>query len=402
MITAAKLQVSETDVAHLRRLAELGRAFTYTTSLEQVADLVVAEAAALLDAAAAVLMLPDDDELLCVRAAFGVEEERVARFSAPLDDALTARLQGLLAVGGEAFVAVPLVVGGAVSGLLAVSLSRAATDADEWLLSALADQAAVALENARLGGAVRLRMEDRLRVSEGATDAKDRALSTLAHDIRTPLGAIKGYCELMEDGIYGPIGEKQREALVRIRMSGQHLLSLFDNVMDLARFSAGTVLANSEPVRLADVARETVHMLLPASTAKLQRLTLDDRSDPVVLGDTARIRQVLVNLVGNAVKFTPQNGTIAVATSVRIVDGASWGEVLVTDTGPGIAAAEQAAIFEPYYRSVSTALLPGIGLGLAISSALVKQLGGEMELESALGEGATFTIRFRVCAELEE
>ena len=402
MITVAQQPVTETELGHLRRLADLGRAFTYTTSLEQVAELVVAEGAALLDASAAVLMLPDDDELMHVRAAFGIAEERVARFSASLDDALIARLQGLLGVEGGAFVAVPLVVGGAVSGLLAVSLTRAATDADEWLLSALADQAAVALENARMGGAVRLRMEDRLRLSEGATDAKDRALSTLAHDIRTPLGAIKGYCELMEDEVYGPIGEKQREALVRIRMSGQHLLSLFDNVMDLARFSAGTVQVQSEPVRLADVARETVHMLLPASTAKLQKLTLDATSDPVVLGDAARIRQVLVNLVGNAVKFTPPNGTIAVATRVHVVDGSSWGEVRVTDTGPGIAAAEQAAIFEPYYRSVSTALLPGIGLGLAISSALVKQLGGEMGLESTLGEGSTFAVRFRVCAELGE
>ena len=402
MTAAPQHPASEPDLEHLRRLAEVGRAFTYTTSLEQVAELVVAEGAALLDASAAVLMLPDDDELLHIRAAFGVDAARVTRFSAPLGDELIARLQGLLAVDGSAFVAVPLVVGGAVSGLLAVSLSRAATDADEWLLSALADQAAVALENARLGGAVRLRMEDRLRVSEGATDAKDRALSTLAHDIRTPLGAIKGYCELMEDEVYGPISEKQREALVRIRMSGRHLLSLFDNVMDLARFNAGNVQVKSEPVRLADVARESVHMLMPASSAKLQTLTLDATSDPMVLGDAARIRQVLVNLLGNAVKFTPQHGTIGVATRMHVVNGVFWGEVRVTDTGPGIATAEQSAIFEPYYRSEGTALLPGIGLGLAISSALVKQLGGQMELESALGEGSTFAIRFPVCRELAD
>ena len=396
------LPVREADLAHLRRLAELGRAFTYTTSLQQVADLVVAEGAGLLDASAAVLMMPDDDELLHVRAAFGVGEALVSRFSAPLDDELPGRLQGLLGVDGAAFVAVPLVVGGAVSGLLAVSLARPASEVDEWLLSALADQAAVALENARLGGAVRLRMEDRLRVSEGATDAKDRALSTLAHDIRTPLGAIEGYCELMEDEVYGPITAKQREGLVRIRMSGRHLLSLFDNVMDLARFNAGGVQVKSEPVLLADVARETVHMLMPASAAKLQSLTLDAKSDPTVLGDAARIRQVLVNILGNAVKFTPKHGAIHVATCVHVVRGTAWGEVRVTDTGPGIARAEQAAIFEPYYRSEGTALLPGIGLGLAISSALVKQLGGEMDVESVPGEGSTFAIRFPMCQELAD
>ena len=98
----------------------------------------------------------------------------------------------------------PLVVGGAVTGLLAVGdAARTTQQADEWLLSALADQAAVALENARLGGEVRVEMEGRLRASEGATSAKDRALATLAHDIRTPLGAIEGYCEILEDEIYG-------------------------------------------------------------------------------------------------------------------------------------------------------------------------------------------------------
>ena len=103
---------------------------------------------------------------------------------APLDDEVYGRLQGLLAVPDDRFIAVPLVVGGAVTGLVAVALPHASTPADEWLLSALADQAAVALENARLGGEVRLEMEGRLRASEGATSAKDRALATLAHEMR--------------------------------------------------------------------------------------------------------------------------------------------------------------------------------------------------------------------------
>ena len=92
-------------------------------------------------------------------------------------------------------------------------------------------------------------MEDRLRASEGATSAKDRALATLAHDIRSPLGAIEGYCELLEDEIYGPINDRQREALGRVRMSGRHLLSLLDNVMDMARLNAGVVRVEAEPVR---------------------------------------------------------------------------------------------------------------------------------------------------------
>lgn len=383
----------DTGFAQLRRLTEISRALTYTTSLEQVTRLTVERGAELLGAEAAVLMLADAEGLLHVRATHGVTEERVTRFHAPLSDEVIGRLQGLLAVPDDCFIAVPLVVGGAVTGLLAVATQEPCTAANEALLSALADQAAVALENARLGGEVRLEMEDRLRASEGATTAKDRALATLAHDIRTPLGAIDGYCSIMQDEIYGPINDRQRETLGRVRMSGQHLLALLDNVMDMARLNAGAVRTSAEPVRLADVVREAVHMLIPAAHAKLQTLDLGTVADVVVTADHTRVRQVLVNLIGNAVKFTPQDGSISVTTSEHVVAGVGWGEIRVVDTGPGIAEAEQTAIFEPYYRSEGTAEMPGVGLGLAISHALVRQMGGELHLESKVGIGSSFMIR---------
>lgn len=383
----------DTGFAQLRRLTEISRALTYTTSLEQVTRLTVERGAELLDAAAAVLMLADAEGLLHVRATHGVTEERVTRFHAPLSDEVIGRLQGLLAVPDDCFIAVPLVVGGAVTGLLAVATQEPCTAANEALLSALADQAAVALENARLGGEVRLEMEDRLRASEGATTAKDRALATLAHDIRTPLGAIDGYCSIMQDEIYGPINDRQRETLGRVRMSGQHLLALLDNVMDMARLNAGAVRTSAEPVSLADVVREAVHMLIPAAHAKLQTLDLGTVADVVVTADHTRVRQVLVNLIGNAVKFTPQDGSIFVTTSEHVAAGVGWGEIRVVDTGPGIVEAEQTAIFEPYYRSEGTAEMPGVGLGLAISHALVRQMGGELHLESKVGVGSSFIIR---------
>lgn len=383
----------DTGFAQLRRLTEISRALTYTTSLEQVTRLTVERGAELLGAEAAVLMLADAEGLLHVRATHGVTEERVTRFHAPLSDEVIGRLQGLLAVPDDCFIAVPLVVGGAVTGLLAVATQEPCTAANEALLSALADQAAVALENARLGGEVRLEMEDRLRASEGATTAKDRALATLAHDIRTPLGAIDGYCSIMQDEIYGPINDRQRETLGRVRMSGRHLLALLDNVMDMARLNAGAVRTSAEPVRLADVVREAVHMLIPAAHAKLQTLDLGTVADVVVTADHTRVRQVLVNLIGNAVKFTPQDGSISVTTSEHVAAGVGWGEIRVVDTGPGIAEAEQTAIFEPYYRSEGTAEMPGVGLGLAISHALVRQMGGELHLESKAGVGSSFIIR---------
>jgi sigma-B regulation protein RsbU (phosphoserine phosphatase) len=379
--------------AHLRRLTEISRALTYTTSLDQVMRLTVERGAELLDAQSAVLMLADAEGLLHVRAAHGIDEERVSRFRAPLTDEVVGRLQGLLAVPDDSFVAVPLVVGGAVTGLVAVAMRRACTPADESLLSALADQAAVAVENARLGGEVRVEMESRLRASEGATDAKDRALSTLAHDIRTPLGAIDGYCALLEEDVCGPVNDRQREMLGRVRMCGRHVLSLLENVMDMARLNAGVMRVDAEPVRLAEVAREAVHMLVPAAQARLQKLELGEIADVVVTADGARVRQVLVNLIGNAVKFTPPDGLVVVSTAERVDGRGRRGEIRVADTGPGIPAAEQAAIFEPYYRSEGTGETAGVGLGLAISHALVEQMGGEMWVESEPGASATFVVR---------
>ena len=382
-----------TETLQLRRLTEIGRALTYATSLDQVARLTVEQGAALLDAPAAVLMLADMGGEMQVRASHGIAEDRVTRFGAPLSDEVFGRLQGLFEVPDDRLLAVPLVVGGAVTGLLAVALAAFATDSDEWLLSALADQAAVALEGARLGGEVRLEMEDRLSASEGATNAKDRALATLAHDIRSPLGAIDAYCWNLEDGIYGSVTDQQRHALGRVRMSGQHLLSLLDSVMDMARLTAGVMPVPLEPVHSLLVARDAVDMLAPAALAKRQRLQLDAGVDLVVVGNHARIRQVLVNLVGNAVKFTPEHGSITVAARLCTLDGASWGEIVVTDTGPGIPPEEQAAIFEPYYRSESAASLPGVGLGLAISHALISQMGGVLALHSEPGVGSSFAVR---------
>jgi len=340
-----------------------------------------------------VLMLADEAGELHVRATHGIAGPRVDRFTAPLDDELMSRLQGLLEAPDDLFLAVPLVATGAVTGLLAVARRTTASDADEWLLSALADQAAVALENARVGGEVRGDMQARLHASEGATHAKDRALATLAHDIRSPLGAIEAYCELLEDGLYGEINAGQRGAIGRVRMSGRHLLSLLDNVMDMARLNAGVMRVTAEPVRITDVAREAVEMLIPAADARVQTLQLGERADAVVTGDHAQLRQVLVNVIGNAIKFTPENGRIVVSTAIEESAGARFGVIRVSDTGPGIAEAERAAIFEPFYRSEDTSRAPGVGLGLAISHALVVQMGGTLEAEGVVGTGSVFVLR---------
>ena len=396
MIVGAQAGLVSPQVEQLRKLSSINRAFSYTTSLDEVARLTVEQGAELLGARSSVLMLQDTGDLLQVRASHGVHPEKVTRFRAPLTDEMVERLQGLLEVPGDQLLAVPLIARGTVIGLLALALDRAAVDIDEWLLSALADQAASALENARLYGEVRVEMADELRASRGATDAKDRALSTLAHDIRSPLGAIEGYCTIMEDGLYGDVSTKQLEGLGRIRMAGRHLLSLLENVMDMARLSAGVISVRSEAVPLREVASEAVDLLTPASYAKQQRLQLAPGAEVIVTGDVARLRQVLVNLVGNAVKFTPEHGSITVGVTQVIADGVASGEVYVADTGPGITDSDCEAIFEPYFRSESTAAAPGVGLGLAISDVLVRQMNGVMAVRSEIGMGARFSITLPV------
>lgn len=401
MTVGALVAGGDRKFEQFRKLSDISHAFTYTTTVDQVARLTVDRGAELVGAGTAVVMLHDGEGLLQVRAAHGVTDERVTRFRAPLTDEVIGRLRGMLGVGDDCFIAVPLVVGGSVSGIFAVGFGQPAAESDEWLLSALADQAAVALENARLSGEVHFDMEKRLRASEGATGAKDRALATLAHDIRSPLGAINGYCEILVDGLYGPVTDKQKEALGRVQMSGRHLLSLLENVMDMARLSAGVDGVRDEVVDLRAIAGEAVDIMTPASYAKHQTLSLAPGASVKARGDAARTRQVLVNLIGNAVKFTPESGVITVAVDRVPMDDADRGEVRVTDSGPGIAASEQSAVFEPYYRSEGTAKAPGIGLGLAISHALVSRMGGELSVESAVGAGASFMLRLPVCEESE-
>ena len=387
-------RVLEPELERLRRLTEISRALTYTTSLDQVTQIAVERAAELLNGWGAVLLLSNDDGMH-VGAAHGVPPSTLAHLLATTSEDVFAQLPLALGVEAEAFVAVPLIVAGSVIGLIAVVAEPPITTSDEWILSALADQAAVALENARLvtATAANIDLEHRLVATKGEVGVKDRALSTLAHDIRSPLGAIEGYCALLEDELYCPINDRQLDAFGRVRMSGRHLLGLLENVMEMAKLDAGIVQLDAEPVRIAELARDAVHMLIPAADAKLQNLQLGRVVDIMALGDRDRIRQVLINLIGNAVKYTPQDGSISVSVAEHIDGQSRWAEVRVADTGAGIAESEQAAVFDPYYRSAQTAAIPGVGLGLAISRGLLTRMKGSLHLESETGKGSTFIVR---------
>jgi phosphoserine phosphatase RsbU/P len=385
----------------LRKLTEISRALTYTTALEQVLHLAVSRAAELFGAERALLMLADEHGLLRVGAVHGIEEGTLQRFREPLDETLARRLQGLLDVAAEeAFVGVPLIAHGAVTGLLGVVRPgpEPCSEEEEWLLSAVADQVAVAIENARLAAEIREAQRERAKAAHdvgAADDSKDRALATLAHDLRSPLNAIDSFAELMEIEILGPVSDRQREALGRIRMSGRHLLAVLENVLEMARIEAGVVRVHAGAVDLAEVVEEATLLVAHTAEAKQQTLTRETGQEVVVEADPDRLRQVLINLINNAIKYTPAGGTIRLRTCVREAAARRWGAVSVTDTGPGIPPEHHEAVFQPYYRVLGneSGSSEGAGLGLAISRELVREMGGDIELENEPGHGATFIVR---------
>jgi phosphoserine phosphatase RsbU/P len=393
----------------LRKLTEISRALTYTTSPDEVLPLATVRAAELLQARSALIMLTDEEGLLRVRATHGVHDEALLRFREPLDESVMQRLQHLLDTPSpEAFLGVPLVVSGGVIGLLAVvrAEGKLITDEEEWLLSAIADQVAVALENVRLEEQLR---QQRAPAASRSSDAQstprdsappeegssDRALATLSHDLRSPLNAIDSYAELIEMEILGPVSDRQREALGRIRMSGRHLLAVLENVLEMARISADAIHVQASPVTVRTVMEEAALMVRPTATAKQQALEVRAPDEMMVDADPNRLRQVLVNLLNNAVKYTQETGTIRVDAAVLDVEGERWGAISVIDNGPGIPEDKLQSIFHPYFRiPASEEEGPeGTGLGLAISRELVRRMGGEVEVESEYGSGCTFVVR---------
>ena len=236
--------------------------------------------------------------------------------------------------------------------------------------------------------------EDARRIAESANRAKSEFLAAMSHELRTPLNAIAGYTELLEVGVYGPIGESQRGPLGRVRRSQQHLLSLINDVLNFAKLEAGRVEYATEEFPLADVVAEVSSMMEPQLRAKELRCTVRVDRDVVVRADREKVQQILLNLLSNAAKFTGAGGEIVVESVHRA--GAPAGMVLlrVTDTGIGIARDKQDEIFDPFvqvHRDL-TRTIEGTGLGLAISRDLARGMGGELRVRSHEGSGSSFTL----------
>ncbi|MGH7616366.1 MAG: ATP-binding protein [Gemmatimonadaceae bacterium] len=226
---------------------------------------------------------------------------------------------------------------------------------------------------------------------QAASRAKAAFLASMSHELRTPLQAALGFAQLIRSGLYGPITTEQSEVLGRVERSQTHLTRLIDDILDFARLEAGRVRVNVEDVSVGDAIAQLAPLVEPQATKKHIELALVPPSDSlVVIADRHRLQQILVNLVGNAIKFTPESGTIRVAATG---DG-ELATIHVWDTGPGIPADRLQSIFEPFVQVADGHTRPhsGVGLGLAISRDLARAMGGELTVESVLGIGSTFSV----------
>jgi signal transduction histidine kinase len=301
----------------------------------------------------------------------------------------------LTRLGYRSVLSIPLLAEQRILGALTVSRREPGHFPTETvnLLQTFATQSALAIQNARLFREI----EAKSRELEIASRHKSQFLANMSHELRTPLNAILGYTELLIDGIYGDLSTKAGDVMARIDRSGKHLLGLINDVLDLSKIEAGQLelaLTDYSLVEVVNAVVSQVESLAAEKTLILRAAVAPDL--PPGRGDERRLVQVLLNLVGNAIKFTEVG-------SVRIVahrDGDTF-VVSVADTGPGIAEADRQRIFGEFQQadSSSTRKKGGTGLGLSIAKRIVELHGGRIWVESTVGRGSTFSFQVPVRVE---
>ena len=408
------------SVEELTALAEIGRAVSSTLDLQTVLDTILAWAVQLSGTIGGVIYEYDEiPQEFHVRGAYHADDEIIdvlratpmrlgegavgiaamGRTSVQVTDVLDAReyavsrIRVIFARLGYRFMAaVPLLIDQRVIGGLVVWRQEPGSLAPEAvaLLQTFAAQSALAIQNARLFQEA----EQKGRQLEVASQHKSEFLANMSHELRTPLNAIIGFSEVLTDRMFGELNEKQDEYLKDIYASGQHLLSLINDILDLSKIEAGRMELEPEGFDLPAAIDDA--LLLVRERAGRRGLTLG-REVAAGVGeiraDARKVKQVLLNLLSNAIKFTPEGGRIEVRA--RAANGHI--EVSVTDTGIGIAAEDQQAVFQEF-RQVGKAekKAEGTGLGLALCRKFVELHGGRISVESELGRGSTFTFSLPV------
>ena len=400
------------SVEELRALGEVTQAVNSTLDLQNVLATIVAKAAQLSGTEAGAIYVFDEREKeFRLSATYGMSEELIAAVRDM--HAVISELVGLaielheatqvadlreapptpvndtiLRAGYRARLIVPMMRSGVVVGALVVrrkapgKFSRSTVD----LLQTFAAQSVLAIQNARLFSEI----EEKGRQLAIASQHKSQFLANMSHELRTPMNAILGYTELILNGMYGEIPARMQGVHERIQSNGHHLLRLINDVLDLSKIEAGQLTLSLGDYSISDVVT-TVLVAVEALAAE-KKLALKSQLPtdlPRARGDERRIVQVLLNLVGNAIKFT-DSGEVAVLASAA--DGSFT--IAVRDTGPGIPAADHSKIFEEFQQAdtLNTRRKGGTGLGLSIAKRIIQMHGGAIHVESSPGRGSTFSV----------
>ena len=400
------------SVEELRALGEVSQTVNSTLDLETVLSAIVTKAVQLSGTdAGAIYDFNEARSEFSLHSTYGMDENLIAAIkerhirrgdagvgqavaqhapfqiadvrSEPASDVLDV----VIRAGFRALLIVPLLGADQVIGALVVrrkapgEFSKNTVD----LLQTFAAQSVLAIQNARLFTEI----GEKSRQLEVASQHKSQFLANMSHELRTPLNAILGYTELILDGIYGEMPDRARAVLERVQSNGKHLLSLINDVLDLSKIEAGQLTLSLTDYSIKDVVHSVFSVVESLATAKQLALKIEVPPNlPTAHGDERRLSQVLLNLVGNAIKFT-DSGEVAIKASAA---NGSY-TLSVHDTGPGISEVDRGKIFEEFQQADSSATKKkgGTGLGLSISKHIVEMHGGHIWVDSNVGEGSTFS-----------
>jgi signal transduction histidine kinase/CheY-like chemotaxis protein len=405
------------SVGELRALGEVTQAVNSTLDLATVLSTIVAKAVELSGTEAGSIYVVDPTtQGLQLRASHGMSEELIAELNrqgvdlsektiadaaaqrAPVqtpdlrDAAPSPVLNILLRAGYRAALIVPLLGPEGLIGMLVVRRKAPGEfpqhSAD--LLQTFAAQSVLAIQNANLFTEV----EEKSRQLEMASQHKSQFVASMSHELRTPLNAIIGLTEMMVSNATRFGTEKAAEPLRRVHRAGTHLLGLINQVLDLSKIEAGKLELSPEMVNLAPLLEDVIGTARQLAEQNKNHLLLEAQENLGQLTvDPMRLRQILLNLLSNACKFTKQ-GEVKLGVK-RVVDGRNWIEIAVADTGIGMTAEQQAKLFEEFTQADSSTARQygGTGLGLAITRRLARMMGGDVTVASEPGKGSVFTVR---------